>query len=91
MWRGSHESLSHQVRRPVPFRLKGVEPADRRRHEVATAILVRETKFTQENEMTESDHSMTRRTALSLIGSAAVATAIPFPLLADESRSASLR
>jgi hypothetical protein len=41
--------------------------------------------------MTESDHSMTRRTALSLIGSAAVATAIPFPLLADESRSASLR
>ena len=38
-----------------------------------------------------SDHNMTRRAALSLIGSAAVASALPFPLLADDSKSAALR
>ncbi|HET7440395.1 MAG TPA: cytidine deaminase [Terriglobales bacterium] len=38
-----------------------------------------------------SDHSMTRRTALSLIGSAAIASAIPFPLLPNDSRSDALR
>jgi cytidine deaminase len=34
---------------------------------------------------------MTRRTALSLLGSAAIAAAIPFPLLADDTKSAVLR
>ncbi len=38
-----------------------------------------------------SDHTMTRRAALSLLGSAAVAAAISFPLLADDSKSAALR
>jgi cytidine deaminase len=38
-----------------------------------------------------SGHSMTRRAALSLLGSAAIAAAIPFPLLADDTRSAALR
>lgn len=36
-------------------------------------------------------NTMTRRTALSLIGAVAVAGAIPFPLLADDSKSAALR
>lgn len=36
-------------------------------------------------------NSITRRTALSLLGSAAVAGAMPFPLLADDSRGAALR
>ncbi len=35
--------------------------------------------------------SMTRRAALSLIGSAALAAAIPFPLLANDTKSAALR
>jgi len=34
---------------------------------------------------------MNRRAALSLLGSAAIAAAIPFPLLADDTRSAALR
>jgi cytidine deaminase len=41
--------------------------------------------------MTTPDHGMTRRTALSLLGSAAIAAAIPFPLLADDTKSAALR
>ncbi|MGE5207225.1 MAG: cytidine deaminase [Chlamydiota bacterium] len=41
--------------------------------------------------MTTPDDRMTRRAALSLIGAAALASAIPFPLLADDSRSAALR
>ena len=35
--------------------------------------------------------NMTRRTALSLIGSAAIAAGIPFPLLANDTKSAALR
>ena len=38
-----------------------------------------------------SDRTMTRRAALSLIGSAAIAAAIPFPLLADDTKSVTLR
>ncbi|HKT69765.1 MAG TPA: cytidine deaminase [Terriglobales bacterium] len=38
-----------------------------------------------------SDHNMTRRAALSLIGCVAVAAASPFPLLADDTKSAALR
>ncbi len=37
------------------------------------------------------DNRITRRTAISLIGSAAVASAISFPLVADDSKSAALR
>ena len=38
-----------------------------------------------------SDHTMTRRAALSLLGSAAIAAAIPVPLLADDTKRAALR
>jgi cytidine deaminase len=38
-----------------------------------------------------SHHTITRRTALSLLGSAAIAAAIPFPVLADDTKSAALR
>ncbi|HJS98167.1 MAG TPA: cytidine deaminase [Terriglobales bacterium] len=38
-----------------------------------------------------SDHTMTRRSALSLLGSAAIAAALPFPLLADDFKSTALR
>ncbi|HEU5336821.1 MAG TPA: cytidine deaminase [Terriglobales bacterium] len=41
--------------------------------------------------MTSADTKITRRTALSLIGAAALAGAIPFPLLAGESQSEALR
>jgi cytidine deaminase len=41
--------------------------------------------------MTTPDNRMTRRTALSVMGYAALASAIPFPLLADDSKRAALR
>ena len=41
--------------------------------------------------MTSADSKMTRRTALSLMGTAALAGAIPFPLLAEDSKSEALR
>jgi cytidine deaminase len=41
--------------------------------------------------MTKPDNRISRRTALSLIGSAAVAGAVSFPLFADDSKSPALR
>ena len=38
-----------------------------------------------------SHHTMTRRAVLSLLGSAAIAAAIPFPVLADDTKSDALR
>jgi cytidine deaminase len=37
-----------------------------------------------------SDHTMTRRTALSLLGTVALAAALPFPLLADDQKNTAL-